>query len=135
MLASGSDDLEVIVWDWLRGKKLFSFPSGHNSNVFQSKFLPLTGDTHIVTTSRDGQVRLAELSATGTCRSTRRVALHKGAAHKLALLNGKPHEFISGGEDGLIIGIDVRQPQPNKLLVSNNNGPTWDMKASTGSME
>ena len=67
-LASGSDDLDIFVWDWLRGKKLLSFHSGHTSNVFQSKFLPLTGDTHIVTTSRDGQVRLAELSETGTCR-------------------------------------------------------------------
>ena len=61
-LASGSDDQMIFVWDWLRGKKLLSFQSGHTSNVFQSKFLPLTGDTHIVTTSRDGQVRLAELS-------------------------------------------------------------------------
>ena len=67
-----------------------------------------------------------ELSATGSCRSTRKVASHKGMsainlmhisffflnvfsiiprsnlgpAHKLALFNGKPHEFLSGGEDG-----------------------------------
>ena len=77
-LASGSDDLEIIVWDWQKGKKVLSFKSGHTSNVFQSKFLPLSGDTLIATTSRDGQVRLAELSVTGSCRSTRRVASHKG---------------------------------------------------------
>lgn len=121
-LASGSDDLDIFVWDWLRGKKLLSFHSGHTSNVFQSKFLPLTGDTHIVTTSRDGQVRLAELSETGTCRSTRKLGQHKGAAHKLALLNGRPHEFISGGEDGLIMGLDVRQSTPDKLLVQEEDG-------------
>ena len=39
----------------------------------------------------------------------------QGPAHKLALFNGKPHEFLSGGEDGLIIHIDVRQPKPTKL--------------------
>lgn len=121
MLASGSDDRQIIVWDWLRGKKLFSFDSGHKSNVFQSKFLPLAGDTHIVTTSRDGQVRLAELSATGSCRSTRRLAQHKGASHKLALLNSCPHEFISGGEDGLIMALDVRQQEPIKLLTQKEN--------------
>ena len=50
-------------------------------------------------------------------RSTRKLGQHKGAAHKLALLNGRPHEFISGGEDGLIMGLDVRQSTPDKLLV------------------
>ena len=58
-LASGSDDLEIIVWDWQKAKKELSFKSGHTSNVFQSKFLPYSGDTLIATTSRDGQVRLA----------------------------------------------------------------------------
>jgi len=121
-LASGSDDLNIFVWDWQRGKKLLSFHSGHTSNVFQSKFLPLTGDTHIVTTSRDGQVRLAELSEVGSCRNTRKLGQHKGAAHKLALLNGKPHEFISGGEDGLIMGLDVRSSEPDKLIVQEEDG-------------
>ena len=74
------------MWDWEKGKKLVSFPTGHHSNVFQSKFLPLTGDTHLVSTSRDGQVRLAVLSTTGVCRSTKRLAQHKGPANKLALL-------------------------------------------------
>ena len=60
-LASGSDDLDIYVWDWQKGKKQLSFKSGHTANVFQSKFLPLSGDTLIATTSRDGQVRLAEV--------------------------------------------------------------------------
>ena len=116
-LSSGSDDLEVIVWDWMRGQKICSFPTGHTSNVFQSKFLPLTGDSHIVTSSRDGQVRLAQLSETGTCQRTKKVAQHKRASHKLALLPDRPHQFISGGEDGLIFDIDVRADKPTKLLV------------------
>ena len=85
-LASGSDDKQIIVWDWEKGQKLLSYNTGHHSNVFQSKFLPLTGDTHVVSTSRDGQVRLANLSTTEVCRSTRRLAQHKGPANKLALL-------------------------------------------------
>ena len=115
--------MEVIVWEFgsHRFKKHFSFPSGHTSNVFQSKFLPLTGDTHIVTSSRDGQVRLCQLSETGSCQRTKKVAQHKRASHKLALLRDRPHEFISGGEDGIIFEIDVRVDKPTKLLVQKEN--------------
>lgn len=51
--------------------------------MFQAKFLPHTGDCHIVTCARDGQVRLAQLSTTGTCKATKRLAAHKMAAHKV----------------------------------------------------
>jgi len=51
--------------------------------VLQAKFLPHTGDCHIVTCARDGQVRLAQLSTTGTCKATKRLAAHKMAAHKV----------------------------------------------------
>ena len=35
LLASGSDDLHVVVWDWAKGRKLTKFDSGHIANVFQ----------------------------------------------------------------------------------------------------
>lgn len=34
-LASGSDDLRVVIWDWARGQPLLDFESGHRNNVFQ----------------------------------------------------------------------------------------------------
>lgn len=34
-LASGSDDLRVIIWDWARRHAELEFDSGHKSNVFQ----------------------------------------------------------------------------------------------------
>ena len=61
-LASGSDDLDVIVWDWQRRRKVLRYNSGHSANIFQAKFLPFAGDTHIVSTSRDGQVKLTKSS-------------------------------------------------------------------------
>ncbi|XP_059095923.1 DDB1- and CUL4-associated factor 8-like isoform X1 [Tigriopus californicus] len=121
-LASGSDDLDVFIWDWERRRPAFSFNSGHRANVFQSKFLLFAGDTHVVTASRDGQVRLAELSATGTCNQTRKLAQHRGPSHKLTLLPSQPHTLLSGGEDGAVIHIDVREPKPGrKLLVQKKN--------------
>lgn len=56
LLASGSDDLKVVLWDWKMGNPLLSFDSKHRGNVFQSKFMHLSGDLHIATCSRDGQV-------------------------------------------------------------------------------
>lgn len=35
LLASGSDDLQVVLWDWAKGKVVGKFDSGHVANVFQ----------------------------------------------------------------------------------------------------
>lgn len=121
LLASGSDDLNIVIWDWAKNIPLVTYDSGHRNNVFQAKFLPISGDTHIVSCARDGAVRIGELSSTGTCRSTRKLASHKGAAHKLCLEPDSPHVFLSAGEDGLIYEIDVREDKPNKLLICKEN--------------
>jgi WD repeat-containing protein 42A len=50
---------------------------------FQAKFMPFSGDCRVVSCARDGQIRLAELSLTGVCKGTKKLAQHKGAAHKV----------------------------------------------------
>lgn len=50
----------------------------------QAKFLPNSGDSTLAMCARDGQVRVAELSATQCCKNTKRVAQHKGASHKVS---------------------------------------------------
>ncbi len=34
-LASGSDDLSIIIWDWSRAQPVVTYDSGHRGNVFQ----------------------------------------------------------------------------------------------------
>ncbi|XP_029435967.1 DDB1- and CUL4-associated factor 8 [Rhinatrema bivittatum] len=116
-LASGSDDLKVVVWDWVRKQIVLEFESGHKSNVFQAKFLPNSGDSTLAMCARDGQVRVAELSATQCCKNTKRVAQHKGASHKLALEPDSPCTFLSAGEDAVVFTIDLRQDRPASKLV------------------
>ena len=118
-IASGSDDLSVIVWDWQKGEKVLQYNTGHRANVFQSKIMP--GDLTIVSCSRDGQVRLAELATAGHLRSTKRLAQHKGPAHKMALIPGTGHSLLSAGEDGQVFMIDIRELKPDKILLLKND--------------
>jgi WD repeat-containing protein 42A len=110
-LASGSDDTFVAIWDWAANDCVLNFDSGHSLNVFQVKFLPLRGDTHLVTAARDGQVRLAELSETGACKQTRRLVRHADSVHKVSLDPSNPHVLLSCGEDAVVYEIDVRDAQ------------------------
>ncbi|GAB6027403.1 DDB1- and CUL4-associated factor 8 [Chamberlinius hualienensis] len=120
-LVSGSDDLLVVIWDWTIGENVLVYESGHRSNVFQVKFMPLGNDCHIVSCARDGQVRLAELSTTGVCKETRRLAAHRGPAHKISLEPFSPHTFLSCGEDAVVFKIDLRENKPIKMLNCREN--------------
>ena len=51
------------------------------------------------------QVRLAELSVTGSLRSTKKLAQHRGPAHKMTLLPDSPYIVLSAGEDGQVLFI------------------------------
>lgn len=116
-LASGSDDLKIAVWDWVKQEPVLVYDSGHKRNVFQAKFMPNSGDTTLVSCARDGQVRVGALSSTGVCKETKRVAQHKQPAHKLGLEPDSPVVFMSCGEDAVVWNVDLREPKPQKVLA------------------
>ncbi|XP_013180878.1 PREDICTED: DDB1- and CUL4-associated factor 8 [Papilio xuthus] len=130
LLASGSDDMNVVVWDWARNRALQSIKTGHRANVFQSKFLYLNARSqlNIVTCSRDGQVRLVQCAPSGGNSgpgvARRRLATHARPAHKLHVSAQAPHEVISAGEDGLVLLADVRSNTPTKLVHVRRDGLT-----------
>ncbi|KAG7197449.1 hypothetical protein KM043_013299 [Ampulex compressa] len=95
LLASGSDDLAVVIWDWAIGKKHICFDSGHRSNMFQVKWLPFDVEYLMATCARDGQVRLLDI--------------RRGTSRKLVTHHA--------GEDAKVYSIDIRENKPTKLLI------------------
>ncbi|KAL0587881.1 DDB1- and CUL4-associated factor 8-like protein 2 [Plecturocebus cupreus] len=121
-LASSGDDLRVRVWDWVQQKPVLDFDSGHKNNVLQAKFLPNCADSTLAMCARDGQVRVAELINASYCENTKRVAQHRGAAHKLALEPDSPYKFLTSGEDAVVFTVDLRQGRPaSKIVVTREN--------------
>ena len=116
LLCSGSDDYQICIYDWARSRSILNFDSGHKSNVFQSKFIPFTGDTQIATSARDGQVRLALISSSGSHIGSKRLAKHADSCHKLAMEYDSSNLFLSCGEDSAVFEIDLRQETPAKIL-------------------
>ncbi|KAF3321154.1 DDB1- and CUL4-associated factor 8 isoform X2 [Carex littledalei] len=120
ILASGSDDRQIILWDWDAGTVKHQFHSGHSNNVFQARFMPFTDDRVMVTCAADGEVRQLKILEGGKVRTTL-LGVHEGRAHKLAIEPGSPYIFYSCGEDGLVQHFDLRSKTPTKLLTCKNN--------------
>eukprot|EP00249_Psilotum_nudum_P020128 c27576_g2_i1 orf=312-1757(+) len=115
LLLSGSDDREIIFWDWAAKLKKFSYNSGHESNVFQAKMMPFSDDRSVVSCAADGQVRHAQILENGRVE-TKKLAKHRGRAHKLAIEPGTPRLFYSCGEDGVVQHFDLRTSKNTKLF-------------------
>ena len=116
LLASGSDDLHIVVWNWMERKAAYKFDTKHTTNVFQARFMPESDNSVLVSASRDGQVRAHIINSSGELANSRRVANHRDSAHKLAVDPSLPHNFLSCGEDGLVQEIDLRMPSPARLV-------------------
>lgn len=132
ILVSGSDDKQVILWDWATKVSKLSYPSGHLDNIFQAKFMPFSDDRKIVTSSADGQVRIGHVLENGDV-NTKMLGEHLLRVHSLALEPGSPHILYSCGEDGFVQHYDLRSNSVKKLLccssfVGNNKQPPRDIR-------
>ncbi|CAI5509759.1 unnamed protein product [Closterium sp. Naga37s-1] len=117
LLLSGSDDWSIVLWDWARALQRLRWRSGHENNVFQARALPHTGNRTVVSCAADGQVRCSILKEGGSV-DTKRLARHRGRAHKLAVDPTTPHCFLSCGEDGVVRHFDLRQDRPSTKLLT-----------------
>lgn len=127
-LVTGSDDLQVIVWNWAKNKPIISQPSGHHTNIFQSKFVENGSannqtEFNLITSARDGDVRHMHIKPDGS--STNRViACHTKAVHKIAIPDSNPNEILTAGEDGRVIRSDLRDKLSEPLVTVRDKQQT-----------
>ena len=119
LLASGSDDLHVKIWD-LCGKEVHSFNSGHVNNIFSVQFLPSGQGKVIVSAAgmlwavlvcfflqeqwihRQGLGDRSVRMHSYTYSETSHVWYSDGRVKRLAVTAADPHLFWSASEDGII---------------------------------
>lgn len=130
LLVSGSDDRQVIFWNWATKSKILSYYSGHMANIFQTKVMPFTDGRTIVTSAADGQVRVGQTLEGGSV-DTKRLGKHQGAVYKLALEPASPYILYSCGEDGFVQHFDLRSNSSTKLFCCSSF--TEDDKPSSSS--
>ena len=97
LLASGSDDKTVIVWDGLVGKKLARVETPHEGNIFSVVWMPGGDDQLLGTGAGDCRVCILNVE-TGT--TTRAMEGHFGRVKRLTPAPDNPGVVWSGARTG-----------------------------------
>jgi len=110
LLASGSDDKTVIVWDGLVGKKLAKVETPHEGNIFSVVWVPGADDNLVGSGAGDCRVCILNIETGTTVRS---VCGHSGRVKRLTTAPDNPGVVWSGGEDGVVRQWDLRERWSN----------------------
>lgn len=104
LLASGSDDGRVIIWDPFKQKQILDVMTPHQGNIFSVKFLPNTSDTIIATGAADQHIFLFDINRTMDMTTPYwRCNCHTHRVKRLATVAESPSIFWSAGEDGRVL--------------------------------
>lgn len=99
-MASGSDDLKIILWDPFRKKILNKIETKHRGNIFSVKFLPQTGGTLIASAAADRDIYVYDVNRN---LNVNEIHSHQNRVKRLEVSKDTPFLFWSCGEDGLVL--------------------------------
>lgn len=119
LLASGSDDLKIKIWNWARKKAVATINTSHVSNIFQAKFIDYNGyddGFELVSSDQSGAIRHYAVTPCGSVRSEKLLHASPRAVHKLGLPSNRPYEVLSAGEDSRVMLIDLRESSARRLV-------------------
>lgn len=102
LLASGSDDLHLMVWRYPGGEAVARVQTQHADNIFASTWM---GAERIVTTSRDGPVGVFRFAG-GRLASEALCTCHRRSAMRVAVV--EESVFLSASIDGTVRHHDLR---------------------------
>ncbi|CAF0923462.1 unnamed protein product [Brachionus calyciflorus] len=129
ILASGSDDLKIILWDPFRRKELKRIETKHRGNIFGVKFLPYTGDTLIASAAADRDIYVHDINKNVAINE---IHAHQNRVKRLETAQDTPFLFWSCGEDGYVLQHDIRckPSEITSLLLNYSTSDLVDSKHS-----
>lgn len=91
ILASGSDDFQLCIWDPFKKKRIHSVHTKHFGNMFSVKFLPKHNDAFVATAAADKTIMLFDINhsqeAIYSCHC------HEARVKRLATAPDSPYVF------------------------------------------
>ena len=127
LLASVSDDTKIILWTYPKWSERCPdsephvvVPTEHRSNIFGVKFLPCSGDTHLVTGAMDASVQLHSLERISREHNVHTTArnVHTDRVKAVDVEPLNPHNFWSASEDGTVRQFDSRALRDSSVLFA-----------------
>lgn len=114
-MASGSDDLNLIIWDPLKQKQVNKIRTPHRGNIFSANFIPHTNDAIVATCAADRDIYLFDINASSVLHG---VHTHLNRVKRLTTSPDVPYLFWSCGEDGMVLEHDIRSAKSSQILLN-----------------
>uniref|UniRef100_A0A6G1SP27 DDB1-and CUL4-associated factor 8 n=1 Tax=Aceria tosichella TaxID=561515 RepID=A0A6G1SP27_9ACAR len=114
LICSGGDDLTVCIWEWQKRSNNLKakINSGHTGNVFQTRFC--NSGTNVVSTSRDGTVRLIDIETT----QSDHLMTSSGEIGGTTFIDNTT--LLTCGTNASVNLIDLRTRQHKRMFIVRN---------------
>ena len=119
LLASGSDDCKVMIWQpFTKDKSVTEINTDHEGNIFSVKFMPYTNNNLVASGAADKKVQVHDVSQKKTITS---FANHLNRVKRLDVAQDCPSLIWSASEDGTVMETDIRAPPHETNVLVNLN--------------